>query len=287
MTALTPVLLCITIFATTIQSVFKKKVNAKFNGCEFSISTLITLFALVSFLIVSDLSLFTSELLPYCLILSVCYATAAVTCVLAIGCGSLALTNLALAYSKAIPIFYSITFGTATLNTFQICGLICLGASMIFTYYKRDGGGVGITMKWLIYAVLLFLSNGMCGVVMQARQDKFGTSTDGAFMVVSLIFATSFLLIAAIIREKKGVLRVAKSGIHWCAMCGASNGVANFFGLKCLSIMNRAVYYPITSAGDLILTFVFSVVLFKEKLKKNQVVGFIFGIISMILINIK
>jgi len=281
---MTVLFLSLSILATTMQSVFKKKVNAKCTGCQFLISTLITFFALVYFAVVSDLSYFPSGMLPYCLALSVCFATATVTCVMAIACGSMALTNLVLAYSRAIPILYSIFFLGDKLNSFQTAGLVCLGLSMLFTYYKRDGGG--ISLKWVIYAVLLFLSNGMCAVTMRSQQIKFGTETDGIFMVVSLIFATLIVLIAAIVRERREIKTVLRYGIGLCALCGGSNGIANYFGLICLARLPGTVYYPITGAGDLVLTFIFSVALFKEKFSKNQIIGFVFGVLSMILINL-
>lgn len=281
---MTVLYLSLSIVATTMQSVFKKKVNAKCTGCQFLIGTCITFFALVYFSVVSDLSYIPSGMLSYCLALSVCFAIATVTCVMAIDCGSMALTNLVLAYSRAIPILYSIFFLGDKLNCFQATGLLCLCLSMIFTYYKRDGGG--ISLKWVIYAVLLFLSNGMCAVTMRSQQVKFGTETDGVFMVISLIFATLILLVAAIIRERREFKTVLRYGVGWCGLCGASNGIANYFGLICLARLPGVVYYPVTAAGDLILTFVFSVALFREKFSKNQIVGFIFGVLSMILINI-
>ena len=281
---MTTLFLALSIFATTLQSVFKKKVNAKCTNCEFTVSTAITFFALLYFLIFSDKSFFDTALIPYSLAFSLCYATAAVTCVLAIGCGSMALTNLALVYSKIIPIFYSIFFRDETLSSFRIVGLICLALSLFLTYFKRDGEGV--SLKWMFYVFLLFLSNGMCSVLMREQQVKFDGKSDGTFMVISLVIVVMILGISALIRERGRVVETLKKGIGWCALCGAGNGTANYFAFICLTRIPGIVYYPISSAGDLVLTFIFSVALFRERFTRNQIIGFVFGILSIILINL-
>ena len=277
--------LSLSIIATTLQSVFKKKANAVCPNKEISISFTITLFALLYFLIFSDKGGFTLEILPYSAALSVCYATAAATCVMAIGCGSMALTHIILAYSRIIPILYSLIFLDESLNDVQTLGVICLGLSLLFTYYKPEKGSA-MSVKWVVYVVLLFLSNGMCTVLMRMQQIKFDKKSDGIFMITSLIMAVAILWVIALIREGKGILGVFKKDIHWCGLCGASNGIANFFTLLCLPLMAGSVFYPVSSAGDLVLTFLFSLIIFKERFSKNQVVGFAFGVLSMVLINL-
>ncbi len=282
---MTVLYLSLSIIATTLQSVFKKKVNAVCPGKEISISFTITFFALLYFVIFSDTSGFTSAILPYSVALAVCYATAAATGVMAIGCGSMALTHIILAYSRIIPILYSLIFLGETLDEVQIVGVVCLGLSLLFTYYKPEKGAA-ITTKWVVYVILLFLSNGMCSVFMRMQQIRFENKVDGIFMVTSLIMVELILLVIAFTREGKGAVTVFKKGIGWCGLCGASNGIANFFTLLCLPLMAGSVFYPVSSAGDLVLTFLFSVVIFKEHFSKNQVIGFAFGILSMVLINL-
>jgi len=278
--------LSLSIIATTLQSVFKKKVNFACPNKEISISFVITSFALLYFLVFSDLGGFTCEILPYAMGLAVCYATAAATGVLAIACGSMAFTHIVLAYSRIIPILYSLIFLGEKLNAIQIAGVVCLALSLVFTYYKREKGSA-VSLKWVIYAVILFISNGMCSVFMRMQQIRFDGKVDGIYMVVSLAVVLVILLAMALIREGKGFFQVFKKGILWCGLCGASNGIANYFTLLCLPLMAGSVFYPVSSAGDLVLTFLFSLVIFKERFTKNQTVGFVLGIIAMIFVNLK
>ena len=248
---------------------------------------MITFFALIFFIIFSGGIKFSFDFLPYCLLYSACYACAAVTYVLALSCGSMALTQLILSYSCIIPLTYSLLCGE-TLGAFQIIGVVFLLSSLVVTYYRRTkpGEAKGFSMKWVLFIVLMFISNGSCGVIMRMQQLKFERAYDRSFMVFSLILATSILVTAAIIREGAEMKKTIKNGVALSAACGSSNGIANYFGLICLATIPNAVYYPIKSAGELVLAALMAVIIFKEKLRPAQYVGVGLGVLALIFINI-
>lgn len=273
--------------ASTAQGAFKKYLNVRCQKCEFTVSTMITFFAFIFFLIFSDKITFSRDFLPYCGVYAVCYACAAVTFVLAIACGSLAMTQLILSYCCVIPMIYSLMCGE-TLGIVQIIGIILLFLSLMVTYYRKSKPGEGKTAsaKWIFYIVLLFLSNGFCGVISRMQQLRFGGVYDRSFMLVSLGLAVILLAVAAILREGSRMVGAIKEGVWLSAGCGASNGLANFFNLICLATIPNAVYYPVKSAADLLLAAAMSVFLFKEKLRPAQYVGVGLGALALIFINI-
>ena len=277
--------LSLVIVTTSLQSVFKKRLNKKCVDCEFSVGTLISFFSLVYFLIVSKNLTFTWELFPYSLAFAICYAVATVTCVLALNTGSLAFTELMLSYSSTLPLLYGILFMKDPLTIWKITGIILLLVSFLFTYYKPKGQKQTFRKSWLVYVILLFLSNGGCGVVMRMQQNRFSGATDSSFMVFSLIMVVMFLLTASLIRKEK-VLLAIKHGWHLTGICGACNGAANYFSLLCLLMIPGTIYYPFTSAGGLTLSYIYSIAIYKEKFNKWQIIGFILGVLSMILVNL-
>ena len=46
------------------------------------------------------------------------------------------------------------------------------------------------------------------------------------------------------------------------------------------------IVFPTISAGGIILTFILSKYIFNEKLSKNQYIGFVTGLMSVIVLNI-
>ena len=87
--------------------------------------------------------------------------------------------------------------------------MVCIALSLVFTYYKRENGSA-VSLKWVIYAVILFISNGMCSVFMRMQQIRFDGKVDGIYMVVSLAVVLVILLAMALIREGKGFFRYSK-----------------------------------------------------------------------------
>ena len=268
-----------------MQSVFKKRLNKKCTNCEFSVGTLISAFALLYFLIVSKNLTFAPELLPYSVAFAVCYAVATVTCVLALNTGSLAFTELMLAYSGTMPLLYGILFMDDPLTLWKILGIVLLLISFLFTYYKPKGQKQTFRKIWFLYVALLFLTNGGCGVVMRMQQNRFSGTMDSSFMVFSLIMVVVFLLTASLI-QKENVLHAVKKGWYLTGLCGACNGAANYFSLLCLLTIPGTIYYPFTSAGGLTLSYILSVTVYKEKFNIGQIIGFVLGVLSMILVNL-
>lgn len=283
-------LMLICIVSQSLQSVFKKKLNVRCADCNFTVGTMISAFTLLYFIVFSRSVVFDMQLLPYSICFAICYAVATVTCVLALACGSLALTDLMLVYSHVIPLVYNLYFCNESLNMIQVVGIVLLGVSFIFTYYRREKaetGGQRISLKWFLYAILLFVSNGMCSVVMRMQQRSFGGAYDSSFMILSLIMVVVLLLTSSLIWERKSVLKAFKRGWFLSGLCGVCNGSLNYFSLMCLLVIPGSVFYPLLSAGSLVLTYILSITMFKEKISRNQAVGFALGILSIVFINIK
>lgn len=278
--------ICITVVATSVQSAFKKRLNATCQNCEFTLSAMITLVALFFFLIFSKNLTFSMEILPYSLGYAICYATAAATCVLALACGSLALTDLILSYCSIIPLGYSLIFLGERLNFLQVIGVICLCISFFLTYYRKKKGKWPLSLKWIIYVLLLFVSNGMCGVLVRMQQIRFHAQYDRSFMVISLIIVVLILGTAAVLRERKNLLSALRHGAFLSAMCGTSNGIANYFSFICLMHIPNSIYFPVTSAAGLVLSCLISQIIFKEKLRPIQYAGITFGVLAMVFINL-
>ena len=69
-------------------------------------------------------------------------------------------------------------------------------------------------------------------------------------------------------------------------LCGAFNGMVNLFVMILSGLMPVSLMFPIISAGGIVATFIISQVFYKEKLSKLQLIGFVLGTISVVLLNI-
>ena len=91
---------------------------------------------------------------------------------------------------------------------------------------------------------------------------------------------------ASVIFERKAVKQVFKKGFLLSSVCGISNGLTNLLVLICVAVVPASLFFPILSGGQLILVFLISVILFKEKFLKRQLFGLFSGFIAILLMNI-
>ena len=68
----------------------------------------------------------------------------------------------------------------------------------------------------------------------------------------------------------------------YAVLSGIANAAANYSTIALAGYENASIMYPAVSAGTILATVVFGTVVFKEKLKCNQMIAMLCGIISVI-----
>lgn len=279
-------LVSLCVITLCVQSVFKKKFNMKLEHAEFIFSTMVSFFALLFFLITSLGSVYNTEIIPFSFLFALCYATSTVAGTLALGCGSLAITSLILSYSLVIPTLCGIVLWDEKIGILQCIGIAILLISLFLIRSEPDIEKKGLSLKWLVFVSLSSVTNGFCSVIQRQQQITFSGSYDMSFMVIALIFVVIILGICAVIRERKLLKPALQHGIWLAFLCGSCNGATNLLVMLCVAIMPATLFYPVLSAGQLILVFIISVFGFKETFLKRQIWGLALGIAALVLMNL-
>ena len=141
---------------------------------------------------------------------------------------------------------------------------------------------------WLLCGVALiaFVANGMCSVVQNAQQRRFNGMQNSNFMILALIISTAVLLVLSLIFERNTILNALKKGTVLSAACGICNGATNYLVMVIIAAVASSVFFPVLSAGQLILTFIISVFAYKEKFIPRQIAGLACGLASLVFLNI-
>jgi drug/metabolite transporter (DMT)-like permease len=266
------------------QSIVKKPYTQKTNGAGvYFFNTLLSAAALLFFVVTSSKFSFDISFIPYSIGFAVSYAVASVFMVLAIAYGSLSLTSLFISYSLMIPTFYGLIIGD-TVSTGFIPGMLLLVISLFLT--NKSDEKAKISLKWIICVFLSFFGNGMCTVVQKMQQIASNGAYKNEFMIVALAIVTVVMLIMSILKERTEIKFFAKSGWHWAIICGALNGMVNLFVMILSGKMPVSLMFPLISAGGLVVTYIVSRFFYKEKLTKIQFIGFIFGLMAVVFLNV-
>ena len=279
------ILLLIVILAMSSQNIFVKQYNVKSKAPDqFLFSAISALFAMVFFLISSgDGMHFTWEFVPYSVGFAIAFAAALVGLNLSIASGSLAVSSLVMSYSLIIPTLYGIIFLKDSLKPTAYIGIALLLVSLYFINMKKES--TIFSFKWLIYLAIGFVGNGMCSTIQKMQQLKFEGAYKNEFMVVALLVV--FVMLMAIVLIRKGDLKAQfKDCRIYGPLNGIANGATNLLVMILTGLIPTAILFPSISAGGIAIMFFVSVFVYKEKLSKKQMIGYVVGMLSVILLNI-
>lgn len=279
------ILICVTA-AIVFQSVAKKQYNTYTGGKGAYIFNSVTTLTAAIFFLLTDKGgfQFRFALIPYILGFAVCYGSAILFSFLAIREGFMSLTSLATSYSLIIPTLYGLLFLKEKAGALLVIGLVFLFLSLFLVNGKK-GASSGLTVKWLIFALLAFLGNGLCSTVQTAQQRAFSGEYKSEFMIIALLILAVFFGIIAAVKEKE-VLRLCINKSWITLLNGTANGFTNLFVMVLSRRMPASIMFPVISGGGLILTSLISIFIYKEKLSKRQYIGLILGTVSVVLMNI-
>ena len=281
-------LLIVSIIAQVAQQVCRKEYSKKTSGTPICFSVIGVFSTLVYFLIMSKGRInVTLDMLPYILLFAANYTCAYIMTNFAIKHGPLSLTSLIISCSVVVPLIYGITFLSEPVTVVPLIGFILLFASITFVSEPWKKEDTVITFKWVLYVGLAFLCNGICVTVQKLFQIKDMGVHSNEFMICSLLITFLVIFIFALIREIKELKNIfKKERVIWPLLCGGGNGVANQLTMILAVSLPASFLYPVQSAGGIILTAAVSMLFYKEKMSVCQKIGFVLGVVAIVMFNI-
>lgn len=266
----------------SLQQIIQKQYNIKEKSPDaFLFSALTSITATVFFAAASGFRLsFTAALLPYSAGFAIAYGAACVGLVLSLKYGSLAISSLVISYSLLIPAMYGVIFLKEPLSAFGYVGIFLLLISLFLLNAKKEK--FDFSWKWLVFIVIAFIGNGMCSTIQKMQQLKFDGSCKNEFMIIALIFA-AVILFAAALAQGGGKRSLP---FKYAVPNGICNGVVNLLVMILTGLIPNAILFPSISAGGIALSCITAIFIFKEKLTKIQAIGYITGILSVVLLNL-
>ena len=289
--------LCVLVILNSSQFIFSSLYNRRQKNADPYLCTLII--AVMVFLFYGVYSgfkfTFSTTTIIFGLLFGVAYCFGYIFQIRAIAVGSVSLTSLMLSYSLIIPILFGIIYYHDSVSVFFFIALILLVIALCFVNYDKEDKQKDISTRknkklWLFFALLAFLGNAMCVIFNTLHQKSEFSAQRFEFMTFAMCLVVIVNLTLTLINNAKNktTLPSLKKG-WWCAVIlGLLNAGTNL----CYMIIAANNAIPVSllnsfiSVGSLLLTFILSRVIFKEKLKKLQLIGFFIGLISVLFFSI-
>lgn len=293
------IMLGLAALTVTAQNVLKKAFNER-GGSPYLFSAIAAATAGLLLALTNREWVWAGELIWPTLGFSLAYAAAGAFSVLAILHGPLAKTSLIVSCSLLLPSLYGILVQGVwlqgqglfeALSPTLLFGTVLLVVSLVLVnrQKRQTGQEKKVSLRWLLYVLLAFLGNGLCSVVQAAKQDFYGNAGNGVFMVSAMCLSAVLLLVAALFsRPPCACLRTTlMRGWHLAMLCGAANGLTNLLVISLNAAhFPTSITFPVVSGGSILLVFLYSVLVKKERYTPPQYVGYALGAVSLVLLNI-
>lgn len=189
------------------------------------------------------------------------------------------ITLLITTSSMIIPAFSGVFFGEG----FSLPRLFFVFLLLFFIYLSLEKkGGSRINGRWFLFCSLAFLFEGSIGVLQKIHQSSAHRAETGAFLFVA--FFCSLVYNRVFAKRSFKELRFTRRHLLMALICGVCAFSINFFNLRLSGMLPSQLFFPVINGSAIVLSSLFSVLLFKERLTKTQIVGLLGGLLCLVAI---
>ena len=186
--------------------------------------------------------------------------------------------------SMIIPILFGIFFFEEVITFKKIIGIVLALIAVYFTSKKEKGK---IEIKNFIFPILLFFGAGIVDTSINYLQHTYLKDNEVAlFSAITFLSAFCFGIIFSILKAFKGNFKLQGKNIIGGICLGVPNYFSMFFIIKALQNKNleSATIFTLINIGVILLSTFFGILLFKEKLLKQNYFGIALAILAVILV---
>ncbi len=279
--------LALIIISISLQNVFTQQFSRKENSPDtymlFNFMKVFVAFIIFLLFSLKGYVLHRDTILLSCAF-AISFSIAVTATYLAIANGSLSLTSLVISYALTIPTIYGMLFLHEPFTVNIGIGLFLLIVSLFFI--NQPLASCKITIKWMILVALSFLGNGISSTIQKVHQSMFPKMYQLEFMTTAMAIVTFLYFTRVLFLKKVHVVQGLQQGWHLASLSGIANAAVNYLVLLVSVHVPASIMFPVISAGGIITTYIVSTIALKERLSKQQIAGFVIGMISIVILNL-
>ncbi len=283
--------LILSVFLSASSSIFGKMFNRK-NDTQKDATVFYNFFLMISvslgwgILYAIDYS-FDADVLLYSVLFAGCYIVCNIGIINALKYGPIMLTTLLIGLSLIVTTVWGFIFWDAQVTPLVILGLLLVIAAISLCLYSKEKESKRISVKWLIYVSLAFFGNAGCSITQRTQQVQYGGQHGSMLMLFATGFSALTYLFIYLRSDRRDTPKMLKTS-WWIPVCaGLFNVALNMFVmLMAVTDLSPNLIYPMISVGGLAIVTVFSLGIFKEKMRWWQWVGVTVGAVAVALLSV-
>ncbi len=181
--------------------------------------------------------------------------------------------------SIVLPSSFAMLFYHEQLTPNRIICFVCIFAALLATVKKGSG-----SKKAYIYYCLVFLGNGLAGVISKIHQSSPEAVPTSSFLFQCAVINFTVCSIALLYYAKKSreFQRVFSfAPIFWSMLGGIIMAIANYINIDTLKYVDVAVHSVITTGGTLVFSALIGLCI-KEKITLRTVISVTIALVAVV-----
>lgn len=214
-------------------------------------------------------------------------AGVAITTILALKSGPMALTVLFGNFSLLIPLLAGFVLWREAATVRKMIGIALIFASvfLILSPGRNEKG----SKKWAFMTLLYFLSSGMMSLFQQLA-SKCCQDEASMFLVCGFLAASFFLLLYTVFFCRSGETRphfplFSLENLNGLIV-GVFGGISHICALKILTLMDSTVFYPLKDGLCIVFNALVGLLFFHERFSNKKTIGFVLGASAILLLSV-
>ena len=271
-----------------LETMLVKQYGDKYGKGGMFFNAIICIFAMIYFFISDTDGLnFSGKIWIYGIVNSTMYATGFYAAYVAYKSGSFGLTKLFTSFGVVVTTFYGIIFlgEPTTIFTYIAIGMILISLGLM-NYQKQDSGNQKMSFVWILCVILVIVSNAAITIIGKMQHGAYGDTYNNEFLIISLCGAAVSLFSLGAIFERNSFKPTIKNGLLYGAGAGVLNGINNLLVLVTYNYLPISFTSPVKAGLGIVLSFVVSLLLYREKFTRRQLISVVIGIGAVILMNV-
>lgn len=204
---------------------------------------------------------------------------------LAMANGPLSVCMMFVTAAVAIPCLLGPAVFGETIDVKRGIALIFLFLALFLVVYEKREADKKFSLKFLFFALLVFLLNGMTMVVQKLQPFRYPEFSAAQFSVLMFGGASALNLLMLLICRALGQKRkpiTVKAFMLPCICTGVCICAANQLSMLASRHVEAAVQYPVQTGGLLVVTTLYSALVLREKTNLRKWIGLCMIVVSII-----
>lgn len=271
---------------TVTKKYFTNKVGSSY-AYVFLFNAVSGIVATAFFLILNGFSGFSAYSVWMGLLFGLITVVQSVFFMLAFQTGPMSFTVVMVNFSTVITAILGAFLWEEDIKLLQVVGVALSVVSFVLAVEKK-GDEKRATWIWLLYCVIAMLTTSGIGLMQKIHQTSAYKHELDGFLLVAFAFLSLVSIAGAFLFKKKDKVvffEKKEDSNPWLLLAvmlitGLFVAVPNKLNAYLAGVIDAVVFFPLVNGGNLILSTLSALIIFKEKLTKKQWFGVAFGIAS-------